>query len=426
MKKIFSLMLAAVMMLSSAAFAADDIEVTVNGTVIEDNLNDTYSSQNTESNKSNQVIVNVNVNQQPYTIDSFARLELYSKSGEFLDYDELWVGGITQELVYIFDVPEYSLGESFILKVAGGITSVKYYDSVYYPGQQFEFPTYSYIDDTGTIINNNSIAVDAVPCHNRPINFYYDGVYVDIQPGARIIDGTAMVPIDSLAKYIGLSTYYDSDYNSQVVAMGNKEMYFNLGSTYTTLFDKSIDAPVAAQFIDGAVFVALRPFADALGSELEVYNNLTYFDINMHASKMVNDYFNELLVNQNGISSRTNHLVWVSLNEFKVRVYEGKQYQWKPIRECVVGIGAPGTPTITGEFEYQYKDRWNYASYYVGPCLVFYGGYALHSVLLNYDGTEYDGTVGAKVSHGCIRMKKADIDWLASTIGIGTKIYITP
>lgn len=430
MKKIISMVLSVAMLFSSSSvFAADDVEVTVDGSAIDSasyEAAETYTAENPTAAKSNQVIVTLTMEQQPYTIDSFARLELYSKSGEFLDYDELWVGGITKELVYTFDVPEYSIGEAFILKVASGITSVKYYDNVYYPGQQFEFFTYSYAADDGTIVNNNSIALDGIPCYNKAINFYYDGVHADIQPGPRIVNGTAMVPIDSLAKYIGLSTFYDSRYNSQVVSLGNKEMYFNVGNTYTTLFDKNVDAAAPTQFIDDAVFVSLRTFADALGSNLDVYDNGTYFDINMHSSEMVNKYFNELFVNQQGISSKTKHLVWVSLNEFKVRVYEGKQYQWKPIRECIVGIGAPGTPTVTGEFEYQYKDMWYYSSYYVGPCLVFYGGYALHSVLLNYDGTEYDGTVGAKVSHGCIRMKKPDIDWLAGTIGTGTKIYITP
>jgi lipoprotein-anchoring transpeptidase ErfK/SrfK len=56
---------------------------------------------------------------------------------------------------------------------------------------------------------------------------------------------------------------------------------------------------------------------------------------------------------------------------------------------------------------------------------VFYGGYALHSTLLNYNGTEYDGTVRAMISHGCIRLHPEDINWIAARIPVGTKIYIT-
>ena len=69
--------------------------------------------------------------------------------------------------------------------------------------------------------------------------------------------------------------------------------------------------------------------------------------------------------------------------------------------------------------------RWDYGTYYVGPALVFYGGYALHSTLLYYGGGEYDGTVGAGISHGCIRMHPQDINWIDSYVPVGTKIYIT-
>ena len=31
-----------------------------------------------------------------------------------------------------------------------------------------------------------------------------------------------------------------------------------------------------------------------------------------------------------------------------------------------------------------------------------------------------------KLSHGCVRLKKKDIDFIANTIPVGTKIYITP
>ena len=134
-----------------------------------------------------------------------------------------------------------------------------------------------------------------------------------------------------------------------------------------------------------------------------------------------------MFVNQSGISSRTDYLVWISLHEYKARVYLGKQYQWKPIREMTCAIGAPSSPTITGSFEYQYSmPRWDYGTYYVGPCLVFYGNYALHSVFLYQDGSEYDGRVGMQLSHGCVRFKKVDIDWLYSMIPLKTRIYITP
>ncbi|WP_054711833.1 L,D-transpeptidase, partial [Bacillus sp. JCM 19041] len=41
-------------------------------------------------------------------------------------------------------------------------------------------------------------------------------------------------------------------------------------------------------------------------------------------------------------------------------------------------------------------------------------------------GTNDPSSIGKSVSHGCIRMHNADVEELASTIPIGTKVIITP
>ena len=55
----------------------------------------------------------------------------------------------------------------------------------------------------------------------------------------------------------------------------------------------------------------------------------------------------------------------------------------------------------------------------------FYKGYAMHSTLVRYDGTDYDPRLGMMISHGCIRMKPADIQYLWDTIPLYTKVYVT-
>ena len=55
----------------------------------------------------------------------------------------------------------------------------------------------------------------------------------------------------------------------------------------------------------------------------------------------------------------------------------------------------------------------------------FYKGYAIHSTLLRYDGSDYDGRVGKQISHGCVRVKPENINWMVSMIPLYTKIYIT-
>lgn len=375
---------------------------------------------------SNQVVVRLTFEQQPYTIDSFASLQLYSYDGELLSEASQWVGGITTELIYTFSVPQYTAGETFKLKIDSGLSALRYYNDLYYAGQSIDLTTYTTETD-GVQTVSDKFELNAIPMFNKSVNVKYDGVSVGLYPGARVIDGVTMVPIRALAQYIGFGVEYNSNYNVEIVSLGNDKIYFNLNTDYTTVFGTDIAAAHPTIMLDGTVFVALRTFADAIGSSLDVKDNYTSLDINMTASSKVNNYFNGMFVNQSGISSRTDYLVWISLHEYKARVYLGKQYQWKPIREMTCAIGAPSSPTITGSFEYQYSmPRWDYGTYYVGPCLVFYGNYALHSVFLYQDGSEYDGRVGMQLSHGCVRFKKVDIDWLYSMIPLNTRIYITP
>ncbi len=119
-------------------------------------------------------------------------------------------------------------------------------------------------------------------------------------------------------------------------------------------------------------------------------------------------------------------MVWIDKSNFRLHVYTGRKNKWVEEKSFPCAIGAPDSPTITGSFEYEYRvSRWDYPGYYVGPCLVFYGNYAIHSVLLYNDGTPYDNRTGVMISHGCVRLHKSDIDWLAANLPLGSRIYIT-
>lgn len=260
----------------------------------------------------------------------------------------------------------------------------------------------------------------------KKINYLYDGIPLNLYPEAKLIDGITMIPIRQVAEHIGFTVTFDEEWNVEILSLGNQKIYYNIDTTYTTAFGTDLYATRKTEIIDGTVYVALRTFSEILGSELYIYDDYYSLTIDMTGSQLVKNYLNSAPVNKWGITSSTNYLVWVSKSEYKVRLYEGSQYKWKLIREAPCAIGAPGTPTVTGSFEYQYKTRWDYGTYYVGPCLVFYRGYALHSVLLYQNGTEYDGRTGVQISHGCIRLKKADIDFIANTIPLKTRIYITP
>ena len=44
-------------------------------------------------------------------------------------------------------------------------------------------------------------------------------------------------------------------------------------------------------------------------------------------------------------------------------------------------------------------------------------GYQLH-------GTPYANSIGAAVTHGCVRLHDEDVEWLYDNIPVGTKVYL--
>lgn len=441
MKKIISILLTATLLMSTiSVFAENEETATVDETVTETAVekisetaeeseatpeSDTQTPQIDPALAKNQVTVTAVIADTPLIKESDATFELFTLDGKSLGTATSRIERDSKTVVFTFDIPTYQIGTHFKVRAVDGLESFIYYEDKYHTGTDITLPTYKYIDANGNEADSTDISITINPLHDKTINLYYNAISTPTN-GARIIDGTAMVPARALAEFVGFDVRYDEEYNVEVLTFADKNIYFNVDTAYTTVFGTDLFAPHKTVMIDGTVYIALRTFADAIGSELEIKDYGTHMDINMSESALVSDYFNQFSVNKWGIASRTNYMVWVSLSEFKVRLYEGRQHHWKPILEAPCATGAPWTPTVTGSYEYNYKARWDYGTYYVGPCLVFYRGYALHSVLLNYNGTEYDGRVGVQISHGCIRMKKKDIDFIANTIPVGTRIYITP
>lgn len=421
MKKIISTLLTITMLLSTVTVLAE------NDTATEYfDVSFTEKAPTSDSELlADKVTITADIASNPLATEADATFELFTQDMQSLGTDTQHIARDTKSVTFTFDVPQYEVGTHFVVCATEGIDSFRYYEDTYEKNTMIVLPTYKYINSNGAEAISTGIAITINTLSDKPVNLYYNAMGTSTS-GARVIDGTTMVPARALAEFIGFNVRYDEEYNVEVISLAGKDMYFNIDTAYTTVFGTDLFAPHKTIMIDGTVYIALRTFADAIGSELEVKDYGTHMDINMSESEFVSEYFSKLSVNQWGISSRTRYMVWVSLSEYKVRLYEGSQYKWKPILEAPCAIGAPWTPTVTGSFEYNYKDRWDYGTYYVGPCLVFYRGYALHSVLLYQNGTEYDGRVGVKISHGCIRLKKKDIDFIANTIPVGTRIYITP
>jgi lipoprotein-anchoring transpeptidase ErfK/SrfK len=102
-----------------------------------------------------------------------------------------------------------------------------------------------------------------------------------------------------------------------------------------------------------------------------------------------------------------------------------------PAKTYPVGIGTGGTPTPTGSFYLADLLRPANPNGPYGPYAFGLSGFS--DVLTTFNGadgiiglhgTNQPGLVGTDVSHGCIRLRNADIVELAETLPVGTPITI--
>lgn len=461
MKKIISLLLCCFMVLSYVCVFADEVNETKAEEVVniseeatdvvkeepsvsEEKTEDAKTPAETEketvveevaeevvekvlpNNTSNKVYINFKMLPKMVVVDSFAKIKLTTKDGKVLGEKVEWVGGITEELNFEFDVPEYKLGESFILTLQDGLNYIKYYDDVIRKDETVKLDTYGYENEDGEYVKGDSFSFEACPMYTKGIVVYLEGKKLNLSPYGRLIDNVTMVPVRPLAEAMGLDVKYDEKYNSVVCSVGDKQAIFNIGQKYATILGEDIFMAKECMEIEDIVFVPVRTLVEAFKCELSVPDFDDHLDIIIGKSPVIEEYYMQIPVNKNGITSRTNWLVWVDKSDYRVRVYNGSQYRWKQVASFPCAIGAPGTPTVTGSFEYLYRvSSWTYPGYYVGPCLVFYRGYALHSTLLQYNGVPYDNRVGVMISHGCVRLHKSDIDWIAARLPLNSRIYVT-
>lgn len=136
------------------------------------------------------------------------------------------------------------------------------------------------------------------------------------------------------------------------------------------------------------------------------------------------DATKEGFVDLRGYSSKTNYLVWVSRYTQKVIVFTGSKENWKVYKTFPCASGANNCPTPVSVTEiYLSGDHWNFDNYYVTNVTLFNSDIAFHSILFNYDGSVFDGTLGYPASHGCIRMTLADSAFM-ETLPIGTTVVV--
>ena len=134
----------------------------------------------------------------------------------------------------------------------------------------------------------------------------------------------------------------------------------------------------------------------------------------------------EKFVNEKGLSSTTQYLMWVDISTQYTYVFKGKKGDWKLYRSMLCATGKDSTPTIKGTFKVGIRGSFfrfdgGIAKNYVQ----FKGNYLFHSVLFDPSGKRViDSTLGKKASHGCVRLSVENSKWVYDNIPAGTTVYV--
>src|SRR4051812_31031022 len=125
-------------------------------------------------------------------------------------------------------------------------------------------------------------------------------------------------------------------------------------------------------------------------------------------------------------SNRPARRVVVSIPDRKLAVMEDDRV----LRTFEIAVGAPASPSPTGTFKivnHIANPTWYYKGKVVGPgpgnpvgtrwMGLSAAGYGLH-------GTNVPSSIGKNASHGCIRLRNADVEQLFKLVAIGDQVEL--
>jgi len=134
----------------------------------------------------------------------------------------------------------------------------------------------------------------------------------------------------------------------------------------------------------------------------------------------------EKTINSKNNSSLTGYFIWIDLSSHRVNIFNGYNKKWHLVKSMVCSSGKRSTPTIKGHFKVGIK-----GSYFIssgGARCKYYtqisGNYLFHSVLYDRKGNYIiDNTLGASVSHGCVRLALSNAKYIYDNIPTRTSIW---
>lgn len=116
-----------------------------------------------------------------------------------------------------------------------------------------------------------------------------------------------------------------------------------------------------------------------------------------------------------GGAAKKEQLICIDIEQMSLTLYEDRA----EVKRYVIAAGANKTPTPTGVFRITHRFTTELSGF--GTCFlglnVPWGQYGIH-------GTNKPGSIGAHVSHGCIRMFVRDAEDLYKRVRNGTKVII--
>ena len=140
-----------------------------------------------------------------------------------------------------------------------------------------------------------------------------------------------------------------------------------------------------------------------------------------------------------GYSSNTNYLILCDKTKFKVRVYKGSKGNWTQIKDWDCTHGGSDTPNGVFTIDDHVTKRdatWGWADFDFSSaafaCHISAGNY-FHSILFDKGtrGNPYnqryrilDDQLRTTYSHGCIRLKLENAEWVWDNIPFGTKVVV--
>jgi uncharacterized protein YjdB len=132
-------------------------------------------------------------------------------------------------------------------------------------------------------------------------------------------------------------------------------------------------------------------------------------------------------------TSSSGYLIMLDRTLHKVGIFTGSKGNWKLVKSFACSIGKSSTQTPRGVYHTTGAKGRYFNTGSVGRCWYYTqikGNYLFHSVIYRRDGnspetsTIIDGTLGASVSHGCVRLDVKNAKWIYDNIPKGTTIVI--